>query len=76
MTSEWSPKMERAWVATVRAATWMTAGVSSGRREAVLRDHALGRFNTPDAAAAFLLHLHERMPHTSGQVFRLDSRVG
>ncbi len=29
MTSEWSPKIDRAWVATVRAATWMTAGVSS-----------------------------------------------
>lgn len=56
--------------------TPMTAGVSPGRRETVLRDHALGRFNTPEAAAAFLLHLHERMPHTSGQVFRLDSRVG
>ena len=29
MTSEWSPKMDSEWVATVRAATWMTAGVSS-----------------------------------------------
>jgi len=29
MTSEWSPKIDRAWVAIVRAATWMTAGVSS-----------------------------------------------
>ena len=29
MTSLWSPKIDRAWVATVRAATWMTAGVSS-----------------------------------------------
>ncbi len=29
ITSEWSPKMLRACVATVRAATWMTAGVSS-----------------------------------------------
>ena len=29
ITSEWSPKMLRAWVATVRAATWITAGVSS-----------------------------------------------
>ena len=25
MTSLWSPKIERAWVATVRAATWITA---------------------------------------------------
>jgi hypothetical protein len=29
MTSEWSPKMDSAWVATARAATWMTVGVSS-----------------------------------------------
>src|SRR5690606_16566020 len=29
ITSEWSPKMERAWVAIDRAATWMTVGVSS-----------------------------------------------
>ncbi len=29
MTSEWSPKMDNACVATVRAATWITAGVSS-----------------------------------------------
>ena len=29
ITSEWSPKIERACVATVRAATWKTAAVSS-----------------------------------------------
>ena len=29
MTSLWSPKIDSAWVASVRAATWMTAGVSS-----------------------------------------------
>ncbi len=29
MTSLWSPKIESACVATERAATWMTAGVSS-----------------------------------------------
>ncbi len=29
ITSEWSPKMLSACVATVRAATWITAGVSS-----------------------------------------------
>ncbi len=29
MTSLWSPKIDRAWVATVRAATWITVGVSS-----------------------------------------------
>ena len=29
MTSLWSPKIDSAWVATVRAATWITAGLSS-----------------------------------------------
>jgi hypothetical protein len=29
ITSLWSPKMDSAWVASARAATWMTAGVSS-----------------------------------------------
>ena len=29
ITSLWSPKIDRAWVATVRAATWITVGVSS-----------------------------------------------
>ncbi len=29
MTSWWSPKMESAWAARERAATWKTAGVSS-----------------------------------------------
>src|SRR6266571_2697697 len=29
ITSEWSPKIESAWVATVRAETWNAVGVSS-----------------------------------------------
>ena len=29
ITSEWSPKIESAWVASARAATWNTTGVSS-----------------------------------------------
>ena len=29
MTSEWSPKIDSAWVATARAATWNTHEVSS-----------------------------------------------
>ena len=28
MTSEWSPKIDRAWVATERAAMWNTVGMS------------------------------------------------
>lgn len=55
--------------------TPMTAGVGPDRRETVRREHVLGRFNTPDAVASFLRHLHESLPHTSGQVFQLDSRI-
>jgi 3-oxoacyl-[acyl-carrier protein] reductase len=56
--------------------TPMTAALPEERREQVRRDHTLGRFNTPEAVAAFLVHLHDHLPHTSGQVFQLDSRVG
>lgn len=55
--------------------TRMTAQVSTERREHVRREHVLQRFNTPDAVAGFLLHLHRHLPHTSGQVFQLDSRI-
>lgn len=55
--------------------TPMTAKVSSARRDEVRAAHVLGRFNTPEAVARFLRTLHEDLPHTSGQVFQLDSRV-
>lgn len=55
--------------------TPMTAALSAERREQVRRDHLLDRFNTPEAVAAFLVHLHDQLPHTSGQVFQLDSRI-
>ncbi len=54
--------------------TPMTAAISTARRGQIRADHALGRFNTPQAVAGFLLHLHDHLPHTSGQVFQLDSR--
>lgn len=54
--------------------TRMTESVSGKRREQILADHHLGRFNTPEAVAAFVRFLHDGLPHTSGQVFRLDSR--
>lgn len=54
--------------------TRMTSGISAMRRAQVLGEHALGRFNTTDAAARFLRFLHLELPHTSGQVFQLDSR--
>jgi 3-oxoacyl-[acyl-carrier protein] reductase len=55
--------------------TRMTELVSATRKEEVLSQHVLGRFNTPDVVAKFIRHLHEDLPHTSGQVFQLDSRT-
>lgn len=55
--------------------TPMTRRVTTVRREEVRAAHVLGRFNTPEAVARFLATLHHDLPHTSGQVFQLDSRV-
>lgn len=54
--------------------TPMTSGVSETRRNQVKADHHLGRFNTVDEVAAFVRFLDEKLPHTSGQMFQLDSR--
>jgi 3-oxoacyl-[acyl-carrier protein] reductase len=54
--------------------TRMTAQVTASRRDEVLASHALGRLNTCECVARFIRHLHEDLPHTSGQVFQLDSR--
>lgn len=55
--------------------TRMTRTVSGKRKAEILEDHSLGRLNTPGAVAKFIRHLHEDLPHTSGQMFRLDSRI-
>jgi len=55
--------------------TRMTTGLSPGRQQEILNDHTLGRFNTCERVASFIRYLHEEMPHTSGQVFQLDSRI-
>lgn len=55
--------------------TAMTAGVSPRRLEEVRLDHVLGRYNTPEQVSRFIRFLEEQMPHTSGQVFQLDSRL-
>lgn len=44
------------------------------KRERVLAAHTLGCLNTPAHAARFIAFLHT-LPHTSGQVFHLDSRI-
>jgi 3-oxoacyl-[acyl-carrier protein] reductase len=55
--------------------TKMTQNVSENRKAQVLSQHTLGRFNTTAAVAGFIRHLHEDLPHTSGQIFQLDSRI-
>ncbi len=55
--------------------TKMTMAVNENAREKARQAHALGRFNTLEDAARFVLFLHT-MEHVSGQIFQLDSRVG
>lgn len=54
--------------------TRMTEALSAARREEILAAHTLGRFNTCGHVAEFVHFLQEQLPHTSGQVFQLDSR--
>jgi 3-oxoacyl-[acyl-carrier protein] reductase len=54
--------------------TRMTHSVSEKRRAEILAAHSLGRFNTCERVADFIRFLHHDLPHTSGQVFQLDSR--
>lgn len=55
--------------------TKMTAHLSDEIKQEVRNAHALRRFNTCEAVARFVAFLDQEMPHTSGQVFQLDSRV-
>jgi len=55
--------------------TRMTESVTALRREQVRESHVLKRFNTPAEVGKFIRHLHHELPHTSGQVFQLDSRI-
>ncbi len=55
--------------------TRMTETVSISRKNEILADHTLGRFNTPEAVAKFIRYLHEQLPATSGQIFQLDNRI-
>lgn len=55
--------------------TPMTTHLSQLRVDSIRADHTLGRFNTPEQVARFVRFLEEEMPHTSSQVFQLDSRV-
>lgn len=55
--------------------TRMTESVSENRVTEVRAEHVLGRFNDCHSVAAFIRFLHHELPHTSGQVFQLDSRT-
>ncbi len=54
--------------------TPMTAGLDAKVVKRALSDHVLGRFNTIDDAAKFIVAL-DAMKAVSGQVFQLDSRI-
>jgi 3-oxoacyl-[acyl-carrier protein] reductase len=55
--------------------TKMTAHLPEEIKQSVRDAHALRRFNTCEAVARFVAFLDRELPHTSGQVFQLDSRV-
>ena len=55
--------------------TKMTAALDDEIKGGIRDRHVLGRYNTPEAVAGFIAYLHQHLPHTSGQVFNLDSRV-
>ncbi len=55
--------------------TKMTVGLSENAKNSILDKHTLGSFNKPEIVGEFVTFLHKNMPHTSGQVFNLDSRV-
>ena len=55
--------------------TKMTAGLDDEIKAGIRNRHVLGRYNTAEAVAGFVTYLHRHLPHTSGQVFNLDSRV-
>ena len=55
--------------------TKMTDSVRIERKQEVIEQHALKRLNSCEQVAEFIQHLHEKLIHTSGQVFQLDSRT-
>lgn len=55
--------------------TKMTQALSTQQQENFKAAHVLGRFNDTASVARFIAFLDQDLPHTSGQVFNLDSRI-
>lgn len=55
--------------------TRMTVRLDTSKHEEYRQTHTLGRFNTCAETARFIAFLDRHLPHTSGQVFNLDSRI-
>ncbi len=55
--------------------TKMTAHLTPEILDQIRASHTLGRFNTCEEVAKFVAFLESHLPHTSGQIFQLDSRV-
>lgn len=55
--------------------TKMTASLPAEALEKARLAHVLGRFNTKEHAARFVAFLQNSLPHVSGQIFQLDSRL-
>lgn len=55
--------------------TKMTAHLTAEVLDGIRAMHALKRFNTCAEVAKFIAFLSGNLPHTSGQIFQLDSRV-
>ncbi len=77
LAREWGPHEIRVnmvlpgWLVPSR----MTAAASAEANAHSLKQHVLGKWNTPESAARFIVFMQE-MTAVSGQVFQLDSRVG
>jgi NAD(P)-dependent dehydrogenase (short-subunit alcohol dehydrogenase family) len=55
--------------------TRMTEKLTAEKKEQFRASHTLGRFNTAESVARMIAFFDRDLPHTSGQVFNLDSRI-
>lgn len=55
--------------------TKMTTHLKQDITEKIRQEHTLKRLNQTRQVAEFIQFLHQKLPHTSGQIFNLDSRI-